>query len=930
MADILERQSELAAIEGVLAKADAGNGSLLLVEGPAGVGKSSLLRAAPGDRRALRATGIEFERDHAFGVVRQLLEPALGPRLLKPGPDPGDPDATFAIFHGLHWAVADLAEHQPLLVLVDDAHWADRLSLRFLLYLAHRLEDLPVALLIAARTGEPGADENLFLALREHRSTTVVRPAPLSPGAVATILERAVPNLHPELARACTETTRGNPFLVHALADDLRLRDRPPSPDEVLALAPRTVREATAARLARLPAPAAAVARAAAVLGDDATARTAAMLADVDHTDVPGALDALRAAHVLEPTERVRFLHPLIQAAVLDAVSPAERAAAHGRAAAILRGDGTSNRTVAAHLLRADATGDPHAVAILEAAARESLSEGAPESAARFLDRALREPPRPDKRADITVALGQAEARAGQMRGLERIRSALDELDPARRADVLGELGWTLIKQGDLPAALAAFDDALRLLGREPHRRAEAIARLEAARMTAFLGASAEVDLGDAERLAAQPVQALDAGDRAALPLMAMRLLWAGERSDLVVAMARSTWHDGGAIDSFGWDSPVVWQAATALAWADALDEAESVIEGVVTRAGDAISPVALALALHFRSWTRFWRGDVIRSLADGQAAVDAWSGEFAGYLPGAVYWVALGHLELDDAAAARHAVALTGARERWGRTATFAPYLVGCGAVALADGDAHGAAALFQEAGDLAVMNGMPNPALLPWRSWLALARTALGESDRACQAAYEEVELARRFGAPRPLGIALRVAGLVDGGREGLERLTESVTVLRRSPAALELARALIDLGAATRRRGSPATARDPLREGMALAQRMGAIALERRAHDELLAAGGRPRRRELTGLASLTPSELRVAELAAAGLTNREIARSLFVTVKAVRFHLGNVYRKLDADGREQLPDLVAATARPDASDAEPGARGAHPAS
>jgi len=150
----------------------------------------------------------------------------------------------------------------------------------------------------------------------------------------------------------------------------------------------------------------------------------------------------------------------------------------------------------------------------------------------------------------------------------------------------------------------------------------------------------------------------------------------------------------------------------------------------------------------------------------------------------------------------------------------------------------------------------------------------------------------------------MALRSAGLAEGGARGLELLAEAVGVLRSSPSALELARALIDAGAAVRRDGRPGDAREPLREGLDMAQRFGAVVLERQASGELLASGVRTRRREVTGADALTPSERRVADMAVEGMTNREIAQSLFVTVNAVRFHLRNTYGKLEVYSREEL--------------------------
>jgi DNA-binding CsgD family transcriptional regulator len=212
-------------------------------------------------------------------------------------------------------------------------------------------------------------------------------------------------------------------------------------------------------------------------------------------------------------------------------------------------------------------------------------------------------------------------------------------------------------------------------------------------------------------------------------------------------------------------------------------------------------------------------------------------------------------------------------------------------------------AVAALRAAGEHAISD---NPSTLPWRSGLALTLAA-AEPDRAEALADEELRRARRLGQPRGLGVALRARGLLRGGRDGIALLAEATEVLRSSPARLELARALYSLGAAERRAGRRSGAREPLREALATAQDCGATLLAGRVRDELAATGERVRRDHLSGPQALTPSERRVAELAASGLTNREISRALFVTVKTVGTHLGHIYDKLGLQGpraRERL--------------------------
>jgi DNA-binding CsgD family transcriptional regulator len=206
----------------------------------------------------------------------------------------------------------------------------------------------------------------------------------------------------------------------------------------------------------------------------------------------------------------------------------------------------------------------------------------------------------------------------------------------------------------------------------------------------------------------------------------------------------------------------------------------------------------------------------------------------------------------------------------------------------------------------------GGENPSVSPWRSAAALSLAQLGRHKEARALATEEVRRAEAFGAPRAVGIALRAQALVGPHAERANGLADALAVLADSPARLEQARVLVDLGATLRAGGQRTAAREPLLEGLALAERCGATTLERRARAELAAVGVRPRTTERSGADSLTPSERRVVEIAAAGSTNREIAQTLFVTEKTVETHLGRAFRKLDVSSRRQLPDVLARAA------------------
>ena len=247
---------------------------------------------------------------------------------------------------------------------------------------------------------------------------------------------------------------------------------------------------------------------------------------------------------------------------------------------------------------------------------------------------------------------------------------------------------------------------------------------------------------------------------------------------------------------------------------------------------------------------------------------------------------------------------------ERYGQRIDSAMLLpLAVGRLALARGDVPRAVDQLRLAADGAGAAFMRNNIPTEWRAWYAAALVGAGRRDEALEIAREGVEIARAWGAAWPLGASLRAAGVIEGGARGLALLREARELLAGSPAELEHARLLVDLGAALRRNGSLLDARDVLARAADLARRLDARALLTRASSELRAAGARPRRIALTGVQALTPAERRVVQEALAGRSNREIAQALFVTPKAVEFHLANAYRKLDIGSRTELHGAMA---------------------
>ena len=456
---LLERERELRCIDAAIAAARAGSGRSVVVEGPAGIGKSAVLAAAriaaeDGATRFLRARGAELERDFAFGVVRQLFEPMLHeasaaerddllqgparlaarvlglPGALEEGEAPAAaPDASFAVLHGLYWLCANLAADQLVVLSVDDAHWADASSLRFLAFLMPRLQELRIALLVAARPEAEVEEAHLLATLTADPHADVVHPAPLSVAAVGRLVEARL-GVAPDAAftAACHRATGGVPFLVRELVEAVSLEGMTPDAGtaaRVEAVGAGTARRWIQLRLGRLPVAAARLARAVAVL-ERAELPRAAALAELDPAHAAEAADTLVAAGILEPGRPLTFVHPLVRAGVYEELGAAERSLAHRRAAELMDDDPAGEERAAEHLLATEPAGDASIARRLVDAARTAARRGAPESAAVLLRRALAEPPPGTERPGLLLELGIAEITAGQAAGEDHLREALD------------------------------------------------------------------------------------------------------------------------------------------------------------------------------------------------------------------------------------------------------------------------------------------------------------------------------------------------------------------------------------------------------------------------------------------------------------------------------------------------------------------------
>jgi DNA-binding CsgD family transcriptional regulator len=650
------------------------------------------------------------------------------------------------------------------------------------------------------------------------------------------------------------------------------------------------------------------LAQALAVLGDGCELRHAAAIAGVTMAVAAGLAGGLVRAEVLAAGDRPRFTHPVIRDALEASLDGGDRDRAHRCAARLLHADVAPPGQVAAHLARVQPAGDGWVVARLREAARVATDSGAPQAAAALLDRALAEPPPPEQRAEVLREAARAEVNAGRERACVLLEEALRlAAGPRERAEIALEVAEAYAALFRWVDAVDAIERALAELdGADP----EFTARLE--------GELVVCGLHDARRaprvapvLARLGSRRLDAASEPFAVAEAMGMLLAGRPAGQIGALLEETLERAApGVENWDTRAALLWVLVVAERFSTVEESLKPMLEQV-HRCGSARGLVAAYSTLGL---LKLRLGALPEADAAARVALRVLQeGDFAPGLGFAATVLSDIAVEAGDIGEAQMLLDLL---PQHGWSAGVGTVLIPAarGRLRLAQGRADDALADFLACGALfgAEVWGMPirETGYVHARSGAALALLRLGRRQNACQLAEAELADVRVFGAPRALGVALRAAGLAHGGQEGLALLRESVAALDVSPALLERARSLTELGAALRRDGQRAAARDPLGQALDLAARCGAGPLAARAREELKAAGARPRRPWRTGVEALTPSELRVARLAAEGRSNREIACELYVTLKAIEGHLARAYAKLGIEGRSQLARALGA--------------------
>jgi DNA-binding CsgD family transcriptional regulator len=911
---MVERGRELDALARCLREVRGEVAQVIVIEGVAGVGKTALVDAAREQAEAeafqvLWARARHLATAAPYDLLRRMLWPTVE-RLGGPEGLTGaaafaaplfTPGATVAagVDYGCQGLLASVAERGPLLVAVDDAHWADADSLRVLADTAEDLERAPLAIVVACRPAASPLVQPLLARLATLDAAYLVRPAPLSPAGVAEVLRGAFGEEPDDtFALACAQASGGNAFYLRELVRPLISAGQAPAaavagklattgPDALV----RTVR----ARLNDLGADATALAQAAAVLGDETGLRHVVALAELEPGPAGYEAERLEAAAILARPDPIGFAHPLVRAAVEQTVGPGALGALHARAAQILQAAGAPPSRVAQHLLLAPPDASPAVVDLLMAEARRALDSGSATAAHRLLHRALVEPPSPEVRPEVLLALAEAERAVGDPAMARTHLTEVIETAPREMSiTAMAELYEVLHEMSDDSGVLRLVERALAAApwGSQPAElRLRGLMLVQAARGRAD---QAPPELFDLD-LAALP---MDSGEHRRLLICAAiqrRTVGTCTPEEFVDHLRRAAQGlpDGRPLTH--WEVQAALDAAAFLASMEEMADAEAVL--------DRLRPEVFRMRGTAPDLQADWTNrTVLNTMRCGR------------------FEEALGMLAGAEEFAARHGLTVS---------AGMAHYARGC--IDLERGDYLEAGRhLLRVPAEQTVLGALGE--LLSGRPEQALARLDLdtspdapvtelemefearllashawelcGDRAAALREAERELSIRREHGPPYRLALALRRRATFAPAREAVTLLGEAMVACAGTARLPVLARVQASYGSALRRAGRLREARIALASALDLTERIGMTRLHQRTVEELRHAGGRARRSRVTGVESLTEGQAAVARLAAAGRTNREIAESLYVTVKTVETHLAAVYRKLSVPGRDHL--------------------------
>jgi len=906
--------------------ARAGNGGVLFVVAEPGLGKTTILTEASSRADAEGFTvalagcpqGAEW---FPFGLLNRLLG-HLGAPGVAPGENPaGSLEARVYRYAGLlEWLRHDT--RRPLLLAVDDLHWADPDSVELLALAGHQLSGLGVALVATLRPW-PGIALERAQLLAQEGVADLEWLEPLSDQAGAVLLEDRLGGATPTgFIERTVDSCAGNPLLLVEAAAAWRRGEDPLSGSS-------TIAERLLPRFAGVDANALRWARAAGILGTRFHLGLVAQLAGQTQHVATNAIEALTSAGLLRaaPGGTAEFVHPLFRQALYEDIALPVRRALHSQAFRLIIDSGGDPAEAAPHALAAEISGDRDAVDVLANAGHAALAAGAASTAVEHFEGALRLGGSAAPK-ELRLALTQACVTNCNLTGAETaVQSFLDSsrLSDPERVGGLRMLAEVMMFSGRYPEGKRCCEDASNLAaGFDPNLAIEVL--LDAS----FLGWVFE-GVRPARQTTGRILNMLDQTPTADPALRGTTEaadsylgFLGGEVSDLesltALGLARLTdAHIAGAESTRGWD--VLLDYADALKFAERFDDCSqacSLWAEQAQRRGAALSYQAMTLA----QGDNLWRVGRLKEAAD----MFAEAADLAELAPISIPFVWLGmaylsHERGDDDQSAAWAQKLAAL------TAFISPFeymelwlaFFDC-RTSLRDGHVDEAVAAAERAAGIAERSGILEPCVVPWHGPALEAHLAAGQLDRASElsASLEKICAPLPCQAPRAVAAAghAGVAWRRGDFRQAETLYQKALSHNAATPMPLAHAETLIAYGRFLRHSGRVVESRHALHQALEILAATGAVRLQRVATEELAVAGGRRRRRSST----LTPQEQRVVDLAAAGLTNGEIGRRLVISAKTVEHHLSSSYTKLSIRSRRELMTSWQRTDDPAPSEAD----------
>lgn len=910
---LVGRETELEVMRGLLGDAREGRARVLCVHGPAGIGKTTLLRAVAEEARGaqvLRARGVESEAHLAFAGLAELLAPVLDLRAGLPDAqaralgaalaiEDGPVASTFAVAAGVLGVLAAAAESAPVVVVADDLQWIDEASRTVLLFAARRLDADAVTVLLGVRDGEGLDPEELDVPLLALEG--------LPSDAARALLAEEHGGLGAGLAERLVAESGGNPL---ALVEIPRLLDEEQRSGKVPLLGPlplsRELSRAYGRRIGELgPAARRALLLAACAEPGEASAALPALLSGAE--DRAALVEAERDGLLVLGAGRIELRHPLVRSAVLESAPAEERRAAHIALAAA--GPEGSDRG-AWHRAAATVGTDDAVAEELAASGRSAAARGAFADAAAALARAAELVADPDDRARLLLeAAGSAIVGGRVSWGMDLVaRGEAVARDPLVAADLRATRARAASRAGrPVEGADELVAEADRLEG-------------EPARAAAFLLEAAAIDMasGDLRRMIVRAERARDLAADVLPPLAGLASVLIGE-AQLALGMSE----EGEAALAAAEDAllaytpgsgpvEIVAMAAQSSMWVERFDRSEALLGRLIPLLREAGLVAELPYPLAVRAALGLRRGRWPHALADATEAVEL--ARDAGVETILAYALALladaeAGLGRDDEARAHGEESIAMSASQGSSATAMYPHralmLLALSRGRYEDALEHGLAAERAEArtddGEAAISRFLPDLAEALWRT---------GDDAGAARRLEILENESGRIGHHWAGAVAARLRGLLGADEAVDEHFSEAARLHDAAGDPFEAARTALLHGERLRRARRPADARRPLSAALATFERLGAAAWTERAQGELRAAGGRATLSLAPAgvVEELTAQELQVALLAARGQTNREIGAGLFLSPKTVEHHLSRSFRKLGIRRRSELAGVL----------------------